>query len=256
MNRLNGKVAIVTGAARGQGEADSRAFVREGAKVVIADVLAEQGRAVAESLGGDAVFAELDVTDAGSWASAVALAVCTFGPPTTLVNNAGVLTRGALIDIDADAFRRTMDVNLLGGWLGLKAVVPHLIGHGGGSVINVASVAGHRALPDRGSYVPSKWAVRGLTKAAAMELGQYGIRVNCILPGYIDTPMLGERAERMRAAENWTGQPIRRIGTGMDIAQAAVFLASDESSFCTGADFVVDGGSSLGYITPPAAAFG
>jgi 3alpha(or 20beta)-hydroxysteroid dehydrogenase len=252
MGRLENKVAIISGGVGGIGEANAREFVRQGAKVVIGDVRQVAGQTLAADIGPAASFAALDVTDASSWAATVRHTVSMFGPPTTLVNNAGIIRYGLLADIDLDDFMDVMRVNLIGCWLGIKAVVPHMVENGHGSIINVASAAAHRALANRGSYTPSKWAVRGLTKVSAMELGNHSIRVNCILPGYIDTPIFGERRERLQTPENWLDQPIQRIGTGWDIAQAAVFLASDESEFCTGSDIAVDGGATLGYRAPPA----
>jgi 3alpha(or 20beta)-hydroxysteroid dehydrogenase len=252
MARLSGKIAIITGAARGQGAEHARRFVAEGALVVLGDVLVDEVRKVADDLGESAACAEHDVTDLASWQEILRLAVERFGHPNVLVNNAAVLGSGAVAQIDAVEFRRTMDVNLLGPWLGINVVGSHMADHDGGSIINISSLAGFRATARRGSYTASKWGLRGLTKAAALEMGPLGVRLNAILPGYIDTPMLANRREQMITEPGvWDKLPLQRMGEPSDIAAMAVFLASDESAYCTGTDFIVDGGASIGYFVPP-----
>ncbi|MET7992193.1 glucose 1-dehydrogenase [Amycolatopsis sp. NPDC005232] len=251
MGRLSGKIAIITGAARGQGAEHARRFVDEGAKVVVGDVLTDEVEKVAADLGKSAVPVRHDVTDPDSWQAVLEATLSAFGSPTVLVNNAGVLGTGRLAAIDPVEFRRTLDINLLGPWIGLSVVGGHMAENGGGSIVNIASIAGHRATPGRGSYTASKWGLRGLTKSAAIEMGRNGVRVNAILPGYIDTPMLGRRRDQMVSeTQAWAGMALPRMGQSSDISTMAVFLASDESGYCTGADFVVDGGASLGYFTP------
>ena len=224
--RLEGKVAIVTGAARGQGLAEAQLFASEGALVIAGDVLDHDG-------------IHLDVTSEESWASAVALAVEKFGRLDVLVNNAGIRADALVQDMLPADFQRILDVNLMGPLLGIQAVVPHMTN--GGSIINVSSLNGLAAQGGSAAYTASKFALRGLTKAAALDLGPLGIRVNAILPGVIRTPMVAyivdQYEERLAS-----GLPLGRIGEPMDVAQAAVFLASDDASWLTGIDLPVDGG--------------
>jgi 3alpha(or 20beta)-hydroxysteroid dehydrogenase len=250
MGRLDGKVAIVTGAARGQGEAEARWFVREGAAgVVLADVLEDEGRAVAADLGDRARFVSLDVTDEEQWAGVVEACLESFGAPSVLVNNAGILRFHQLLNTPVDEFRLVVDVNLTGTFLGMKAVAPAMIEGGGGSIVNISSTGGLTGLPAVGSYVASKWGVRGLTKTAAMELGRHDIRVNSVHPGSVETPMvMFDGLTPGDFAPYYERIPIRRLGTVDDIAAMVTFLASDESSYCTGAEFVVDGGQVSGDL--------
>ncbi|HEX6236202.1 MAG TPA: glucose 1-dehydrogenase [Acidimicrobiales bacterium] len=245
MGRLDGKVAIVTGGARGQGEAEARLFVAEGARVLIGDVLDAEGEAVAAELGDAAAFAHLDVTDETQWDAAVARAGELFGPVTVLVNNAGVLMFQAIHTTDPAEFDRVIRVNLHGTFLGIRAVVPSMAGAGGGSIVNISSTAGLQGLPYVGAYVASKWAVRGLTKTAAIDLGHKGIRVNSVHPGGIDTPMLaGTDSE----APFYKRLPVARMGRAEEVARAVMFLASDEASYTTGAELAVDGGATCGDL--------
>jgi 3alpha(or 20beta)-hydroxysteroid dehydrogenase len=241
--RLQGKVALITGAARGQGAAEAERFVAEGAKVVLTDVL-DEGEKVAGELGDAAVFVHHDVTDAAEWQRAIATATDRFGRLDVLVNNAGVYVGGAPIASLAEAtFRRVLDVNLVGPFLGIQAAVPAM--SNGGSIINIASIAGLSGFPTAAAYSSSKFGLRGLTRVAALELGPLGIRVNAILPGVIRTPMVDEmlaaREESIAAA-----LPVGHIGEPSDIADVALWLASDESRFVTGTDVVADGGSTAG----------
>jgi 3alpha(or 20beta)-hydroxysteroid dehydrogenase len=226
VGQLDGKVAIITGAARGQGAAEAELFASEGAHVIAGDVLDHDG-------------IHLDVTSAESWAAAVSLAVERHGHLDVLVNNAGIHAAAPVHEMDEADFRRVLDVNLVGPFLGIKAVVPAMTD--GGSIINVSSLNGLGAQARTAGYTSSKFGVRGLTKTAAIDLGPLGIRVNAILPGVIRTPMVASVVEA-REAELAAGLPLRRIGEPMDVAAAAVFLASDASAWISGIDLPVDGG--------------
>lgn len=243
MGRLDGKIAIVTGGARGMGAADARALVAEGARVVLGDVLDDEGRALADELGPEARFVHLDVSSAASWAAALEAAHEAFGPVTVLVNNAGILSYGS-VDVAEEAdFVRVLAVNLTGCFLGIQAVTPDMRAAGGGSIVNISSAAGLIGMANLAAYSASKWGVRGLTKSAALDLGRYGIRVSSIHPGGIRTPMAAGASDEMFAT-----QTIPRIGEVEEIAAAVVFLASDESSYVTGAELAVDGGMVLGAV--------
>jgi 3alpha(or 20beta)-hydroxysteroid dehydrogenase len=245
MGRLDGKVAIITGAARGQGAAEARLFAAEGARVVVADVLDDEGKAVAAEIGDAAVYTHLDVTDEGQWADAVALAERTFGPVTVLVNNAGILLFQAVHKTELDDFDRILRVNVHGVFLGMKTVTPSMEKAGGGSIVNISSTAGLQGLPYLAAYVASKWAVRGLTKSAAIDLGHKGIRVNSVHPGGIDTPMVaGTSAD----APFYKRLPVARMGSADESARAVLFLASDEASYIAGAELAVDGGATCGDL--------
>ena len=263
MGRLDGKVAIITGAARGMGEAEARLFAAEGALVVVADVLDDEGAAVAADIGDAARFAHLDVTDESGWSSVVATTTEEFGRPDVLVNNAGVLIPSPLRDLDADELRHVLDVNLIGPVLGMKVVGAAMADAGRGSIVNVSSTGGLVGMSMISSYVASKWGLRGVSRAAAIELGPSGVRVNSLHPGGVTTPMIGVtdvsamveppapgevESNPALAASDAQGatQPIPRLGRPIEIARLALFLASDESSYCTGAEFVADGGSVAG----------
>ncbi|HET6952254.1 MAG TPA: glucose 1-dehydrogenase [Acidimicrobiales bacterium] len=245
MGRLDGKVAIITGAARGQGAAEARLFAAEGARVLLADVLDDDGAAVAAEIGDAALYTHLDVTDEDQWAAAVALAEERFGPVTVLVNNAGILMFQALHKTSLEDFDRVMRVNVHGVFLGMKAVTPPMTRAGGGSIVNISSTAGLQGLPYLGAYVASKWAVRGLTKTAAIDLGHKGIRVNSVHPGGIDTPMV---AGLSGDAPFYKRLPVPRMGSADEAARAVLFLASDEASYIAGAELAVDGGATCGDL--------
>jgi 3alpha(or 20beta)-hydroxysteroid dehydrogenase len=247
MGILDGKVAIVSGGARGMGASHCRTMVGEGAHVVIGDILEEEGITLAKELGDAARFVPLDVTEEASWSAAVAHAVETFGPPSVLVNNAGIVRVGLIPDTSKEDFEAVLAVNLVGVWLGMRAVGPVMMNADGGSIINVSSTAGLTAYPGISGYVASKWGVRGITKSAALEFGTRGVRVNSIHPGAIETPMvvIANVTDSM-----WATQPIPRIGQPAEVSALVVFLASDESSYCTGHEFVVDGGNLVGQAVP------
>ena len=245
MGRLDGKVAIITGAARGQGAAEARLFAAEGARVLLADILDADGEAVAAEIGDAAAYTRLDVTDEAQWQAAVALAEQRFGPVTVLVNNAGILHFQVLHKTELSDFENVMRVNVHGVFLGMKSVVPSMTRAGGGSIVNISSTAGLVGLPYFGAYVASKWAVRGLTKTAAIDLGHKGIRVNSVHPGGIDTPMVaGTTAD----APFYKRLPVPRMGSPDEAARAVLFLAADEASSIAGAELAVDGGATCGDL--------
>jgi 3alpha(or 20beta)-hydroxysteroid dehydrogenase len=248
MGRFDGAVALVSGAARGQGAAEARALVAEGASVVLGDVLDDEGEAVAAGLGERARYVHLDVTDESAWRTALACAEEAFGPPTVLVNNAGIVHFADIVDTSVEDFRRVLEVNLVGVFLGMKTVAPAMERAGGGAIVNISSSAGLTGLPGVGAYVASKWAVRGITKTAALELGPKGIRVNSVHPGGVDTPMIRDPATTpLEVFEAYTERlPIPRLGRTDDVVALVLFLASDDASYCTGAEFVVDGGQTCG----------
>jgi 3alpha(or 20beta)-hydroxysteroid dehydrogenase len=231
--RLAGKVALITGAARGQGRAEAELFAAEGASVVAADVLD------VSDLDG----VHLDVTSAESWAAAVAVAVERHGRVDVLVNNAGIYTMAAVDEVTEAEFRRVLDVNLVGPFLGIQAVIGAM--PAGGSIINVSSLNGLAGSARTAAYTSSKFGLRGLTRATALDLGPRGIRVNAVLPGVIRTPMVAYAVEPHEEGIA-AGLPLRRIGEPLDVASAALFLASDESSWMTGSDVTVDGGQIAG----------
>ena len=247
MARLDGKVALITGAARGQGEAEARRFVAEGARVVLGDVLDDDGRRVAESLGERAVWMRHDVSSEASWTAFVDTAKRRFGRIDVLINNAGILGIAPIASITLEQYMRVINVNQVGCLLGMRAVIPAMAEAGGGSIINVASTAGLEGVAGLVGYVSSKFAIRGMTKTAALELGRLGIRVNASCPGGMDTPMgRGDDFEKVDTGNVFASLPIARIGQPDEVANLAVFLASNESSYCTGADFVIDGGMLAG----------
>ena len=243
--RLEGRVALITGAGSGMGRCAAELFAAEGARVVVADVLDDEGKAVAAEIGDAAVYTHLDVTDEGQWADAVALAERTFGPVTVLVNNAGILLFQAVHKTELDDFDRILRVNVHGVFLGMKTVTPSMEKAGGGSIVNISSTAGLQGLPYLAAYVASKWAVRGLTKSAAIDLGHKGIRVNSVHPGGIDTPMV---AGTSGDAPFYKRLPVARMGSADESARAVLFLASDEASYIAGAELAVDGGATCGDL--------
>ena len=240
--RLSGKVALVTGAARGQGAAAARRFVAEGASVMITDVLDVPGKELASSLG--AQYCHLDVSSEDDWAQAVSTTVEAFGEISVLVNNAGVLHFSAIAETSLADYQRVIGINQVGTFLGMRAVIPSMKRAGGGSIVNVSSVEGLAGMTHLVAYTASKFAIRGMTKVAAMELGEHGIRVNSVHPGAIDTPMVPETLGVPIDLEP-VGRRValRRVGQPEEVANLVLFLASDESSYCTGGEFVVDGGA-------------
>lgn len=246
--RLSGKVALLTGGARGLGAAQARRFVDEGARVVIADIADEIGTALAGELGDAAAYRHLDVRSESEWAAGVALAFDRFGRLDALVNNAGVYRTGSLVDMAIEDARLLVDVNQWGTLLGMRAVAPELKRAGGGSIVNVASTAGLRGVRNAGVYAATKHAVIGMTKSAAIELGRFNVRVNVICPGGIDTPILDDTMPQgPRRDELFTRSvPAGRIGRADEVAHLAVFLVSGESSYCTGGAYPVDGGLTAG----------
>jgi 3alpha(or 20beta)-hydroxysteroid dehydrogenase len=250
VGRLDGKVAIVTGAARGQGEAEARMFVREGAKVVLTDVLDDPGEAVAADLGRDAVFVHHDVSQERAWDDVLAAAT-TFGSLDVLVNNASIPFFKPIVDTTLEEYLHVVSVNQVGTFLGIKAAIAPMIAAGGGSIINVSSIDGLGSKNSLIAYSSSKFAIRGMTKTASLELGVHGIRVNSLHPGGVNTFMTNPTEEPEDVVDTWFHNiALGRVGRPDELASMALFLASDESSYCTGAEFVVDGGWTCGDVTP------
>ncbi len=255
MSRVEGKIAIVTGASRETGEVTARLLVEEGAEVIIADVLEEEGNAVASDLGEHGHFVKLDVTNEESWVGCISATVERFGAPTILVNNAGILHMGPIVDVDAEIFERVWRVNQLGPFLGIKNVAKAMQSVGGGSIINVSSVDGLSAKNGLAAYCASKWGLRGLTRVAALELGQRGIRVNAVCPEAGGpgmrkpfTPDSIDPIDTLSFTHDVIPHNQKRPGAELilDIARMILFLASDESLSCTGADYAVDAGWTAG----------
>ncbi len=256
MQRLEGRVAFISGGARGIGAAIAQAFVAEGAKVVIGDLRLDQAESLAAELGDAAHAIALDVTDEGSWSAALAATVERFGGLHILVNNAGIAEGGPLAETTLESWQRVIDVNQTGVFLGLRSAIEPMTASGGGSIINMSSMDGLTSTPRIISYIASKWAVRGMTKSAAMELAPRNIRVNSIHPGHILTELGSsdrvpqEVLDEMITAHVKRFAPMQRPGTVEEIASLAVFLASNESSYSTGSEFVADGGFTAGYAGP------
>jgi 3alpha(or 20beta)-hydroxysteroid dehydrogenase len=236
MGRVDGKVALISGGARGMGASHARLLVTEGAKVVIGDILDDEGKALADDLGDAARFVHLDVTQPDQWRAAVATAVQDFGKLNVLVNNAGIVNGSPLQKFDLAKWQQIIDVNLTGTFLGMQVAVEPMIAAGGGSIMNVSSIEGLRGAPWAHGYVASKWGVRGLAKSAALELAPYNIRVNSIHPGLIRTPMTKNIPDDMVTI------PLGRPADPIEVSTFVLFLASDESSYATGTEFVMDGG--------------
>lgn len=247
---LSGKVALVTGGARGIGLAECRLFAELGAKVVLADLRIEEGKSAADAIGAHCIFAPLDVTQPDQWASAVSTAVDHFGKLDCLVNNAGIFRATPIETATVNDYMEVVGVNQLGTFLGIQAVIAAMRAAGGGSIVNVASMAGVQASPGPIiAYTASKFAVRGMTRSAAIELGPMGIRVNTLIPGMIETPMNTENVAVMKAISALArSQPIARLGQANECARLAAFLLSDAASYCTGSDFAADGGFLAGSL--------
>ncbi|KAB2371906.1 glucose 1-dehydrogenase [Actinomadura montaniterrae] len=237
MGRVDGKIALISGGARGIGAASARALVAEGAKVVLGDILDEEGKAVADELGDAARYVHLDVTNPEDWAAAVQAAIAEFGGLNVLFNNAGIANGAAINRFKLEKWQKIIDINLTGPFLGIRAAADALIAAGGGSIINTSSIEGLRGTSWAHGYVASKWGLRGLTKSVAMELAPHGVRVNSLHPGLIRTPLTEGIPDDMIPV------PLGRPGVPEDVASFVVFLASDESSYATGSEFVIDGGT-------------
>ncbi|MGI5195860.1 SDR family NAD(P)-dependent oxidoreductase [Streptomyces sp. CA-288835] len=250
MGKLDGRVVLITGAARGQGEQEARLFVAEGAEVVIADVLDDQGEALAKELG--ARYVHLDVSQEADWQSAVAVAKEAYGRIDGLVNNAGILRFNELVSTPLEEFQQIVQVNQVGVFLGIKTVAPEIEAAGGGTIVNTASYAGMTGMAWIGAYAATKHAIVGLTRVAALELAGKGIRVNAVCPGAIDTAMSNpaqlnpdEDAEKAAAGIDRLYRkrvPLGRIGQPEEVARLVLFLSGDDSSYITGQPFVIDGG--------------
>ena len=242
MARLHGKVALITGGARGQGADEARLFRAEGAEVFITDVLEAQGVKVAAEIG--ATFMLHDVSSEAGWKTVVDSMLAKHGRIDVLVNNAGVFKLGRMLDTSTDDYDRIIAINQKAVFLGMRAVAPTMCEAKGGSIVNISSVAGLEGTQGAFAYTTSKWAVRGMSKAAAQELGRFGVRVNSVHPGFIDTDMMHQTqaavAGKMDKALRFV--PLGRTADPMEVARLVLFLASDESSYCTNSEFVVDGG--------------
>ncbi len=244
--RLEGKVALISGGARGQGAVEAKLFASEGASVIIGDVLDDAGRQVeaeiAES-GGSVTYVHLDVTSESQWNDAVNTAVERYGKLDILVNNAGILIRAGVEDTTEEDWDRIMDVNGKGVFLGTKAAIPAMRAAGGGSIINISSVAGLQGSPASAAYSSTKGAVRLLTKSTAVQYAAEGIRCNSVHPGLIYTDMTRDTLDTPEGRQSWQSRvPMGRIGVSEDVAKGVMFLASDESSYMTGSELVIDGG--------------
>ncbi|WP_019673070.1 glucose 1-dehydrogenase [Psychrobacter lutiphocae] len=240
MSRLQDKVIIITGAAQGMGETHARLCLQQGAKVVLTDINAEKGEALATELGENALFIQHDVTNEADWLRVVEQTEATFGPVNVLVNNAGITMAKSLLDTSIEDYRRILDINQVSVFLGMKSVVPSMKKTKNGSIINISSING--LVGGAIGYTDSKFAVRGMTKAAAIELANYGIRVNSVHPGVIATPMIMQGDTKDAVEQFAKTIPLKRVAQPKEVSGMVLFLASDDSSYSTGSEFVVDGG--------------
>jgi len=244
--RLEGKVALISGGARGMGAEEAKLFAREGAKVVIGDILEAEGKqteAEVNEIGGDCLFVRLDVTNEADWEAAVGAAVARFGKLDILVNNAGIFRGAKVEDTSAEEWDQVMDINAKGVFLGTKVAIPEMRKAGGGSIVNISSVAGLVGNPFISAYNASKGAVRIFTKSTAVQYAKEGIRANSVHPGVIETPMTQDVVNEPDFKEfRLSANPISRLGQPADIAYGVLYLASDEASFVTGSELVIDGG--------------
>jgi 3alpha(or 20beta)-hydroxysteroid dehydrogenase len=248
MSNLEGKVALISGAARGQGAAEARIFAEQGAKVMLCDVLDADGEQTAADIGDSAAYLHLDVTDENAWQAAVGATVAKFGKLNVLVNNAGIADMNTLKEMSVEQYMKTIQVNQVGVFLGMKNVAGVMKDAGGGSIINISSIAGLMGAVGGIAYCASKFAVRGMTKVAALELGPDNIRVNSIHPGGIMTAMLTDAGLTSEGAEAmFSSAPVGRIGRPEEMANLAAYLASDSSSYSTGSEFIADGGLTAGF---------
>lgn len=248
MSRLTGKVAIITGAARGMGAVTAKLFVEHGASVVIADIIDDAGEALAASLGDRAHYIHADISKESDWQNLINKAE-SLGPLNVLINNAAILHVAAIADSNAEDYMRVININQLGTYLGIRAAIEPMKKAGGGSIINISSIDGLQAKNGLSAYVSSKWAVRGLSKSAAIELGPYNIRVNTVHPGGIFTAMHGAEGKTEPSDQDnafYVNHALPRVGLPLEVANMSLFLASDESSYSTGAEFLVDGGWQAG----------
>jgi 3alpha(or 20beta)-hydroxysteroid dehydrogenase len=242
MGSLEGKVVAISGGARGMGASEARLFVAEGAQVAIGDVLDQEGEALAQELGSGALYAHLDVSKETDWIAFFDTIRQRFGRLDGLVNNAGIMVPGALADLTPEQYTKTFEINQLGPLLGIKHAAPLLRAAGGGSIVNLSSSVAVRPFAGIAAYATTKWAIRGLTRVAALELVADNIRVNAVLPGYIRTPMTAELGPDMDAV-GISLTPTKRAGTSEEVAQLVRFLISDESAYISGADYAIDGAS-------------
>lgn len=241
--RLAGKTAIITGGARAMGAATSRLFAAEGAKVLITDVLEEEGRQLAADIGAAAMFQRHDVSDEASWQDVAKTAMAAWGKIDILVNNAGILMFKTLLDTTLEDYKRVLNVNLVGCFLGMRTIAPHMIAAGRGAIVNISSIDGMKGANSLAAYASSKWGVRGMSKVAALEFGHKGIRVNSVHPGGINTPMGNPQNQPTEIVNQaYAHVPLQRVGAPHEAAAATLFLASDEASYITGAEIIVDGG--------------
>lgn len=255
MSNLDGKIVMVTGGARGMGASHVRAFRKDGARVVIADILDDEGKSVASELGDNALFVHLDVTSEQSWTDAVETVRTHFGPVTSLVNNAGVEFAAPLHETPVEQWDKVIDVNLTGVFLGIKAVAPGMLEARSGAIVNIGSGAGLIGFENLSAYSSTKAGINGLTMTAAIEYGKHGIRVNALHPGVVQTPMLKEAMDsnddlKQALNDSVKFQAIGRMGEMHEISEAISFLLSDAASFVTGVSLPVDGGLILGKATP------
>lgn len=242
MGRLDGKVAVITGGAGGMGKKHAEFFIREGAKVVIADLESSDGKTYADELGDQALFVSLDVTKEEDWKNVMSQTEEKFGPVSILVNNAGIVIQNSIENTSLEEYRKTIYINQDGVFLGMKHVLPSMKKAKGGSIINISSIAGIVGGANNMAYTASKFAVRGMTKAAAAEFAEFGIRVNSVHPGVIRTPMTEQEGVKELIQEMEKDIPMKRIAEPEEITNLVLFLASDESSYSTGTEFIADGG--------------